>query len=93
MQIGGRAKWARMEGVGYRRPSAYRPECGSLPWPLKAEDVPFASPLPYRHGQSGSGRGRTGAELCRGRRVAGAQAVSRDALNDSLSFGLALAAE
>jgi hypothetical protein len=44
MQIGGQAKWARVEGVGYRRSSPYRPEAGSLPGPLKAEAVPFAPP-------------------------------------------------
>jgi hypothetical protein len=62
MQIGGRAKWARMDGVGYRRSSAYRPESASLPWPLKAEAVPFAPPLPYRSGGVDAARKRSRLE-------------------------------
>jgi hypothetical protein len=62
MQIGGRAKWAHMEGVGYCRSSAYRPESGSLPWPLKAEAVHFAPPLLYRSGGVDAVRKRSGME-------------------------------
>jgi hypothetical protein len=62
MQIGGWAQWARMEGLGYRRSSAYRPESGSLPRPLKAEAVPFAPPLPYLSGGVDAARKRSRME-------------------------------